>query len=300
MIYTVTLNPSLDCILDIKNFRQGHVNHAESEQLLPGGKGINVSVTLKNLGIRNVALGFTAGYSGQEIERRLRGIGCETDFIRLGNGSSRVNIKMNVQGETEINAPGPEICEEDLAKLFERIDRLSSGDFLILAGSIPNGVPETIYQDILQRTQPKNILAAVSAEALQMMDCLKFHPFLINPTRSDLESIFRSPIKTGDEIIHYARCLQKKGAMNVLVSLRGEGDVLVSSGGKIYRCFPPSGRVMHTVGSRDSMVAGFLAGYLKTGDYAEAFRLSVATGSATAFSSWLAKREDVERLMEAL
>ena len=300
MIYTLTLNPSLDYTIILDNFHIGKVNRTAKERLYPGGKGINVSIVLKNLGVESVALGFIAGFTGDEIERMVRETGCSTDFIRLKSGYSRINVKIRMGKESEINAQGPEISEEDLAALYTKLDALSPGDILVLAGSVPSGLPSDLYEQILRRLKDRKIKSIVDAERDLLVNALKYRPFLIKPNRDELGAVFNVKLKSSDEIIHYAKRLQKKGAQNILVSMAGDGAILLSADGKIFRTLPPSGKVIHSVGSGDSMVAGFLAGYLRTGDLESALKVGVCSGSATAFSEWLASPDKIEKLLKMM
>lgn len=300
MIYTLTLNPSLDYTIVLDNFHIGKVNRTAEENLYPGGKGINVSIVLKRLGVESVALGFLAGFTGDEIERLAKGAGCSTDFIRLKDGYSRINVKIRMGKESEINARGPEITGEDMDALFGRLDGLAPEDFLVLAGSIPAGLPSDSYERILSRLKEKKVKAVVDAEKDLLVNALKYRPFLIKPNRDELGAIFGVKLKSGDEIIHYAKRLQKMGAENVLVSMAGDGAILAASDGRILRALPPSGKVVNSVGSGDSMVAGFLAGYLHTGDFENALKVGICAGSATAFSEWLAPPDRIEKLLKIM
>ncbi|QEY34796.1 1-phosphofructokinase [Caproiciproducens galactitolivorans] len=300
MIYTVTFNPSLDYIVKVDSFRLGEVNRTYSEKMLPGGKGINVSIVLKNLGIQSVAMGFIAGFTGDEIQKRLNDFGCESDFIRLQSGLSRINVKLKSNEESEINGRGPRIREMDIKKLFDRIDRISDGDVLVLAGSIPNTLPEDIYEKILDRLKGKNILAVVDATRNLLVNVLKYHPFLIKPNNHELGELFGRKLQNDEDIIRCAKELQSRGARNVLVSMAGEGAILVEETGKTYKSPAPKGVVRNSVGAGDSMVAGFLAGYLANRDYQEAFRTGIAAGSASAFSEDLASKEDIQALLRQI
>ena len=300
MIYTLTLNPSLDYTIVLDNFHIGKVNRTAEENLYPGGKGINVSIVLKRLGVESVALGFLAGFTGDEIERLAKEAGCSTDFIRLKDGYSRINVKIRMGKESEINARGPEITGEDMDALSGRLDGLAPEDFLVLAGSIPAGLPSDSYERILRRLKEKKVKAVVDAEKDLLVNALKYRPFLIKPNRDELGAIFGVKLKSGDEIIHYAKRLQKMGAENVLVSMAGDGAILAASDGRILRALPPSGKVVNSVGSGDSMVAGFLAGYLHTGDFENALKVGICAGSATAFSEWLAPPDRIEKLLKIM
>ena len=297
MIYTVTFNPSLDYIVTVDHFRTGEINRTADELIFPGGKGINVSIVLKNLGIDNTALGFMAGFTGREIQRLLEEKGVTTDFIRVANGTSRINLKMRSDQETEINGRGPVIGEEDIALLYRQLDRLQKGDILALSGSIPSSMPETIYMDIMKHLDGRGIMAAVDATKDLLMKVLPYHPFLIKPNNHELGEIFHIAITEKDDVVKYAKKLQESGARNVLVSMAGDGAVLVTENGEVYRASAPKGILRNSVGAGDSMVAGFLAGYLRNRDYREAFRMGVCTGSASAFSDELATKEEVEALL---
>lgn len=300
MIYTLTLNPSLDYTIVLDNFHIGKVNRTAEENLYPGGKGLNVSIVLKRLGVESVALGFLAGFTGDEIERLAKEAGCSTDFIRLKDGYSRINVKIRMGKESEINARGPEITGEDMDALFGRLDGLAPEDFLVLAGSLPAGLPSDSYERILRRLKEKRVKAVVDAEKDLLVNALKYRPFLIKPNRDELGAIFGVKLKSGDEIIHYAKRLQKMGAENVLVSMAGDGAILATSDGRILRALPPSGKVVNSVGSGDSMVAGFLAGYLHTGDFENALKVGICAGSAAAFSEWLAPPDRIEKLLKIM
>ncbi len=298
MIYTVTFNPSLDYIVNVKNFQTGIVNRTMKEAVFPGGKGINVSIVLRNLGYDNTALGFTAGFTGEEIIRLLKEKGVRTDFIPTAKGISRINVKLRAEDETEINGQGPEILAEDIQTLYKKLDKLAEDDILVLAGNIPNMMPDSIYMDIMKYLQPKELDIVVDATKELLVNVLPFHPFLIKPNNFELGEIFGVTIKNKNEVVKYAKCLQEKGARNVLVSMAGEGAVLVTEEGKEFRAEAPKGTLVNSVGAGDSMVAGFLAGYLNSRDYEEAFRMGVCTGSASAFSEELATKEEVTALLE--
>ena len=304
MIYTVTFNPALDYVVRAEKIRFGETNRAASEQLLAGGKGINVSAVLKNLGTESVALGFTAGFTGAEIRRMTEAQGCRCDFIELPEGFSRINVKLKSEGETEINGIGPDIPEESLRKLFEKLDRLSEGDYLVLAGSIPKSLPDTIYRDIMTRLSGRGIGFVADASGVLLMNVLELKPFLIKPNHIELGELFGVDISGDKEKAAFYACeLRKKGAENVLVSMAESGAVLAASDGRVYSCEAPRGRAVNSVGAGDSMVAGFLAGWCGNcdgrsgeGSFEEALKMGAAAGSASAFSEFLAKKEDVERL----
>lgn len=298
MIYTVTFNPSLDYVIQVDKLVPGEINRTTHEAVYPGGKGNNVSVILSNLGHSSKALGFTAGFTGEALENMLKEFGCDTAFIRLPEGSTRINVKINAGEETEINGQGPVITEEAQQALFEQLDALKKEDILVLAGSIPNTLPSDIYERILEHLQGRGIHFVVDATKDLLLKVLKYHPFLIKPNNHELGEMFGVTLKTRDEIVAYAKKLQEMGSENVLVSMAGDGAILLTEDGIIYKAKPPKGKVLNSVGAGDSMVAGFLTGYLNTGDYEKAFRLGVVTGSATAFQYWLATKEDIVALME--
>ena len=298
MIYTVTFNPSLDYVIQVDKLVPGEINRTTHEAVYPGGKGNNVSVILSNLGHSSKALGFTAGFTGEALENMLKEFGCDTAFIRLPEGSTRINVKINAGEETEINGQGPVITEEAQQALFEQLDALKKEDILVLAGSIPNTLPSDIYERILEHLQGRGIHFVVDATKELLLKVLKYHPFLIKPNNHELGEMFGVTLKTRDEIVTYAKKLQEMGAENVLVSMAGDGAILLTEDGIIYKAKPPKGKVLNSVGAGDSMVAGFLTGYLNTGEYEKAFRLGVVTGSATAFQYWLATKEDIVALME--
>ena len=298
MIYTVTFNPSLDYVIQVDKLVPGEINRTTHEAVYPGGKGNNVSVILSNLGHSSKALGFTAGFTGEALENMLKEFGCDTAFIRLPEGSTRINVKINAGEETEINGQGPVITEEAQQALFEQLDALKKEDILVLAGSIPNTLPSDIYERILEHLQGRGIHFVVDATKELLLKVLKYHPFLIKPNNHELGEMFGVTLKTRDEIVTYAKKLKEMGAENVLESMAGDGAILLTEEGIIYKAKPPKGKVLNSVGAGDSMVAGFLTGYLNTGEYEKAFRLGVVTGSATAFQYWLATKEDIVALME--
>lgn len=296
MIYTVTLNPSLDYIVAVDDFKLGYTNRTSSELMLPGGKGTNVSIVLKNLGIDSTALGFVAGFTGDEIVRELEETGINTDFIKMKDGISRINLKLSSIDGTEINGQGPDIPKEQLDKLMERLMLLGEGDILVLAGSIPTVMPDSMYMDIMKYLKGRNIKIVVDATKDLLVNVLEYRPFLIKPNNHELGEIFGVELKTRDEVVEYAKRLQKMGAVNVLVSMAGEGAVLVAEDGSIFKTPAPKGVVKNSVGAGDSMVAGFIAGYLNSGNYVEAFKMGVCTGSVSAFSDKLATKAEVEAL----
>jgi 1-phosphofructokinase len=300
MIYTVTLNPSLDYVIRTEDFKLGEINRTSSEEIFEGGKGINVSIVLRNLGIDSIALGFIAGFTGEEIERGVRAHGCKTDFIRLDRGLSRINIKLKSQEETEINAQGPLITQQDIEELNKKLDAIKAEDILILCGSIPNTLPNDVYEKILMHLADKGILFVVDAAKDLLRKVLKFHPFLIKPNHHELGEMFEKVLTTKEDIVSYARKLQNEGARNVLISRAGDGAILLTEEGMIYESKAPKGSVINSVGAGDSMVAGFLAGYMQNNNYEEGLKMGIAAGSASAFSSKLATREEVNVLLAGL
>ncbi len=298
MIYTVTFNPSLDYVVTVEHFTCGIVNRTKNEIIFPGGKGINVSMVLQNLGHESTALGFLAGFTGNEIQRLLEEKGIEADFITVKQGMSRINVKLRSEQESEINGQGPLISEEDIAKLYQKLDALQDGDILVLAGSIPDVMPGSMYMDIMKYLQDKELKIVVDATKDLLVNVLQYRPFLIKPNNHELGEIFGVTLESKEDVIHYAKQLQQKGARNVLVSMAGEGAVLVAEDGSIFQAEAPKGKVVNSVGAGDSMVAGFLAGYLEHGSYADAFQMGVCTGSASAFSEELATKAEVTALMD--
>lgn len=298
MIYTLTFNPSLDYIVTVPEFTYGVVNRTSEELIFPGGKGINVSMVLKNLGFESTALGFLAGFTGKELKNLVEKKGIHAEFIPVENGMTRINVKLRSAEETEINGQGPAIGEEDIRRLYEKLDALKDGDILVMAGSIPSVMPETIYMDIMKHLQGKALKIVVDATKDLLVNVLQYHPFLIKPNNHELGEIFRATINKKADIITYAKKLQEQGARNVLVSMAGDGAVLVAEDGTVYQSQAPQGKVVNSVGAGDSMVAGFLAGYLEDGSYENAFRMGVCTGSASAFSEELATKEAVWELLD--
>lgn len=300
MIYTVTFNPALDYVVKVDNFQTGGINRVYQENIFFGGKGINVSFVLREHGFTSTALGFTAGFTGEAIEKGLQEQGIKADFIRLKEGMSRINVKMKSDNETEINGQGPNIPQDALDQLFDKLDTLQEGDVLILAGSIPNTLPEDVYEQIMAKLDGKGILIAVDATKDLLLNVLKYHPFLIKPNNHELGEMFGVVLKTEEDITFYAKKLQEQGARNVLISMAGDGAILVTEEGNMHKIGVPKGTVVNSVGAGDSMVAGFMAGYLTKGDYAYALKLGTASGSATAFSEGLAVKEDIDKLLATL
>ena len=298
MICTVTFNPSLDYIVSVDDFQLGMTNRTSSELILPGGKGINVSIVLKNLGLDSTALGYAAGFTGEELIRRLTEFGVNADFIKINHGMTRINLKLKSIDGTEINGCGPDIDAEALEQLMEKIDRLQEGDVLVLAGSIPYSMPDDIYQKIMERLDGRDVRIVVDATKDLLLNVLGHHPFLIKPNNHELGDIFGVKLSEREEVVPYAKKLQEKGAVNVLVSMAGKGAVLLAEDGSVYAAEAPKGTLKNGVGAGDSMVAGFLAGYGESGDYEHAFRMGLAAGSASAFSEQLATKDEIKKVYE--
>lgn len=296
MICTVTFNPSLDYIVSVEDFKLGLTNRTNSELILPGGKGINVSTVLMNLGIGNTALGFTAGFVGDEIIRRLQEMGVKSDFIQIGDGVSRINVKLKSIDGTEINGAGPVIGKEKVEQLMEKLDALGEDDVLFLAGSIPSSMPDDMYEQMMARLDGKGVMIVVDATKDLLVNVLKYHPFLIKPNNHELGEIFGVELKTREDVIPYGKKLQEKGARNVLISMAGEGAVLVSEDGQVFEEPAPKGILVNGVGAGDSMVAGFVAGWMEKKNYEHAFHMGIAAGSASAFSENLATRKEIEEV----
>lgn len=297
MVYTVTFNPALDYVVRMDHFQVGEVNRTAQEEIQLGGKGINVSTVLSHLGVENVALGFLAGFTGQALEEGLRRQGIHTDFIWLEQGLTRINVKIKAGQESEINGQGPNIDADALEQLFQKLDKLQKDDVLIVSGSVPATLPGDIYERILARLEGRGIHFVVDATRDLLCNVLPYHPFLIKPNNLELGEIFGRTLNSDEEIRDCAAQLQQRGARNVLVSMAGDGSLLLDETGACYRLGVPKGQVRNSVGAGDSMVAGFVAGWLKTGDYAYAQRLGAAAGSATAFSDGLATGEQIMALL---
>lgn len=300
MVYTVTLNPALDYAVHVPGFQLGGTNRVRKEQILPGGKGLNVSTVLTNLGVENTALGFVAGFTGDEIGKRMDQAGVKCDFIRICEGCSRINVKLKSGEETEINGVGPKIEKPHVDALLQKLDTLERGDVLVLAGSIPAGLSDRIYEEIMERLQERGVLIAVDATKDLLCNVLRYRPFLIKPNNHELGDIFGVPVSAKAEAARYAKKLQEQGARNVLVSMAGEGAVLLSETGQVLESAAPKGKVVNSVGAGDSMVAGFLAGWLERQDYLYAFRMGLAAGSASAFSACLATKPEVEHIYKSI
>ena len=300
MIYTVTFNPSLDYIVSVDGFKLGLTNRTDSELILPGGKGINVSTILNNLGISSTALGFVAGFTGEEIVREVEKLGIPSDFIQIPEGISRINVKLKSIDGTEINGMGPEIVADKVEELMRKLDVLGEGDVLVLAGSIPASMPDDMYSRIMERLEGRGVLFFVDATGALLRNVLKYHPFLIKPNNHELGDLFGVRITAREEAVPYAVKLQEMGARNVLVSMAGEGAVLVAENGEVHSAPAPKGTLVNAVGSGDSMVAGFLAGWMERKDYRHAFYMGVAAGSASAFSENLASKTEILELYEKI
>ncbi len=301
MIMTVTFNPSLDYIVSVDDFRTGQVNRTTRELLFPGGKGLNVSMVLKNLGMDSVAVGFMAGFTGRAIEQMMESRGIDTSFIEVEEGISRINVKLRSREETEINGMGPAISAENIDELYKKLDALSRDDILVLAGSIPSVMPESMYMDIMKYLKGRGVRIIVDATRDLLVNVLPLHPFLIKPNNHELGEIFGVRLETKEEVIPYARKMQEKGAENVLISMAGQGALLIDGDGRVTESDPPKGKVRNSVGAGDSMVAGFIYGYLTSGgDFERAFYTGLCTGSASAFSDDLATRPEVVSLLDQL
>ena len=297
MIATVTFNPSLDYIVRVDDMRLGAINRTTYEQVLPGGKGVNVSIVLGNLGHQSRALGFVAGFTGDELCRRCSEAGVDADFIRVAEGMTRINVKVKSAEETELNGMGPKIAEKDLEVLLGKLDALGDGDTLVISGSVPAALPHDLYERIMARLSGRGVCIVVDAERDLLTRVLPYRPFLVKPNNHELGDIFGVTLRTRDEVVPFARRLQEMGAANVLVSMAGEGGVLVAETGEVFQSPAARGTVVNSVGAGDSSVAGFLAGLMETGSYEDAFRMALAAGSASAFSDHLATRPEVEALL---
>lgn len=299
MVYTVTFNPAIDYVVHVDDMEPGMTNRTKSEEIYFGGKGINVSIVLKELGITSKALGFVAGFTGKAIEEGMQDMGVDTDFVTLESGNSRINVKIKSKEETELNAQGPRISESAINEIFDKLSKLEDGDTLVLAGSIPNTLPADIYEKILASLQDKEIKFVVDATGDLLLNVLKYKPFLIKPNNHELGEMFKTEIKNNDDVIKYAKKLRELGARNVLISMAGDGAILIDENDEVHHLGVCKGTVKNSVGAGDSMVAGFIAGS-STADYEYALKLGTATGGATAFSDGLAKRADIDALLKTL
>lgn len=309
MIYTITFNPSLDYVVTVKNFETEKVNRTTSEYVFPGGKGINVSMVLSELGVENTALGFVAGFTGAELEKQLKDNGAITDFVSVKEGITRINVKLRSTSsegedefvssdvETEINGSGPIVSEEELQTLMDKLSQMNENDIVVVSGSVSKGISQSVYADIVKLCNEKEIKVVVDAASALLWNTLENSPFLIKPNKDELEDIFYRDIFSVDEVVFYAKELQNRGAKNVLVSLGEHGAILVAEDGKVYEMNAPKSEVLNSVGAGDSMVAGFLAGYLESNDFEKALKLGICAGSATAFSYGLATKAEIDELL---
>lgn len=300
MIYTVTLNPSIDYVIKVKKLVKGHINRVNEEHVYPGGKGINVTRILKNLDNDSIALGFVSGFTGDYIINSLEELNLESNFIKVKDGFTRINVKIKSEEETEINGQGPQISDEELNRFYEVIDQLVDGDILILSGSIPSCLDERLYEDIMKRVEYRDIKVVVDATKNLLLNVLKYKPFLIKPNNHELAEMFNVELNNTEDIIFYAKKLKEMGAQNVLISMGKDGALLVSEDNQVLLSSVAKGEVVNSVGAGDSMVAGFISGYLKSNNYEEALRLGAASGGATAFSSDLATRELIDKLIKEI
>lgn len=300
MIYTITFNPAIDYISQVENFELGKINRTKTEKILPGGKGLNVSTVLKNLGVENTALGFIAGFTGEELKREIENKGVKTDFIKVNEGITRINVKINSNEETALNGNGPQITQDNINELLNKIEKINKEDIVVLSGNTPKCINNNIYEIICEKLEKNQVTFIVDATRELLINVLKNKPFLIKPNREELEETFKIKIETKEDIIVYAKKLQQMGAQNVLISLGGDGAILVNSKDEVYYSNAPKGKVVNTVGAGDSMVAGFIAGYNKTGDFEQAFKMGIAAGSASSFSMDLATSEEVANLLKEI
>ena len=299
MIYTVTLNPSLDYTANAKTFLSGKTNHVSDEYFVVGGKGLNVSILLRRLGVDSTALGFTAGFTGKELQKMFEALDCRHDFIKVSEGFTRINVKLVENEITEFNAAGPKISDRDIELLLKKIPSLNPEDTLVLSGSIPAGVSENIYSRIISAA-PEGTTVILDTCGKALTSALTLRPFLIKPNDEELSDLFGRSVESHEDVVFYAKKLQEMGAQNVLVSLGGKGAILLTERGEVYSCTPPKGKMVNTVGAGDSMVAGFIREYSLSGDYAAALKFAVCCGSATAYSKWLAEKELIEKLIEEM
>ncbi len=300
MIYTITFNPALDYIMTVPECISGAVNRTTAEKIMAGGKGINVSVVLNNMEVQNTALGFVSGFTGGEIENILNAMGCKTDFIKLNNGFSRINVKIKSKEETEINGQGPDIPDSAVKELYKKLDMLSCGDTLVLAGSIPSSLPDSIYCEIMDYLKDKKLDIVVDATRDLLVNALKYKPFLVKPNNHEIGEVFGVELRTRSEVVPYAKKMREMGARNVLVSMAGEGAVFVGENGEVYESEAPKGKLVNSTGAGDSMVAGFIAGYAEKRDFMYALKMGVSAGSASAFSEELATKEEVFNVYETI
>ena len=300
MIYTVTLNPSIDYVIKVDKLTTGNINRVNEEHVYPGGKGINVTRILKSLDNDNIALGFVSGFTGDYIINSLQELNLKSDFIKVKEGFTRINVKVKSEEETEINGQGPKISEEELNQFYKVIDKLVDGDILILSGSIPSCLDERLYESIMKKVEDRDIKVIVDATKNLLLNVLKYKPFLIKPNNNELAEMFNVELNSTEDIVFYARKLKEMGAQNVLISMGKDGALLVTENDEVFASSVAKGEVINSVGAGDSMVAGFIAGYLKSNSYEEALRLGAASGGATAFSSDLATREFIDKLVDEI
>ena len=300
MIYTVTLNPSIDYVIKVDKLTTGNINRVNEEHVYPGGKGINVTRILKSLDNDNIALGFVSGFTGDYIINSLQELNLKSDFIKVKQGFTRINVKVKSEEETEINGQGPKISEEELNQFYKVIDKLVDGDILILSGSIPSCLDERLYESIMKKVEDRDIKVIVDATKNLLLNVLKYKPFLIKPNNHELAEMFNVELNSTEDVVFYARKLKEKGAQNVLISMGKDGALLVTENDEVFASSVAKGEVINSVGAGDSMVAGFIAGYLKSNSYEEALRLGAASGGATAFSSDLATREFIDKLVDEI
>ena len=300
MIYTVTLNPSIDYVIKVDKLTTGNINRVNEEHVYPGGKGINVTRILKSLDNDNIALGFVSGFTGDYIINSLQELNLKSDFIKVKEGFTRINVKVKSEEETEINGQGPKISEEELNQFYKVIDKLVDGDILILSGSIPSCLDERLYESIMKKVEDRDIKVIVDATKNLLLNVLKYKPFLIKPNNHELAEMFNVELNSTEDVVFYARKLKEMGAQNVLISMGKDGALLVIENDEVFASSVAKGEVVNSVGAGDSMVAGFIAGYLKSNSYEEALRLGAASGGATAFSSDLATREFIDKLVDEI
>lgn len=300
MIYTVTLNPSIDYVIKVDKLTTGNINRVNEEHVYPGGKGINVTRILKSLDNDNIALGFVSGFTGDYIINSLQELNLKSDFIKVKEGFTRINVKVKSEEETEINGQGPKISEEELNQFYKVIDKLVDGDILILSGSIPSCLDERLYESIMKKVEDRDIKVIVDATKNLLLNVLKYKPFLIKPNNHELAEMFNVELNSTEDVVFYARKLKEMGAQNVLISMGKDGALLVTENDEVFASSVAKSEVVNSVGAGDSMVAGFIAGYLKSNSYEEALRLGAASGGATAFSSDLATREFIDKLVDEI
>ena len=300
MIYTVTLNPSIDYVIKVDKLTTGNINRVNEEHVYPGGKGINVTRILKSLDNDNIALGFVSGFTGDYIINSLQELNLKSDFIKVKEGFTRINVKVKSEEETEINGQGPKISEEELNQFYKVIDKLVDGDILILSGSIPSCLDERLYESIMKKVEDRDIKVIVDATKNLLLNVLKYKPFLIKPNNHELAEMFNVELNSTEDVVFYARKLKEMGAQNVLISMGKDGALLVTENDEVFASSVAKGEVVNSVGAGDSMVAGFIAGYLKSNSYEEALSLGAASGGATAFSSDLATREFIDKLVDEI